>query len=238
MSRADKWAIKTDPDLLCPVLKATHDLSVEEIRRVYGIIDMYYAKTAEILDRNGVIGNFRLTYRCYMEELYKIVSTYTGEAMTEKTTGVSTKYLLYGMDINILREIAQLFGLEALVGLEDIIKEGMQALYPSSVEGTVIADGSEQTVLQSEETEVHWWEGFIDLGALQSGEQVVMREYASVITPASYKLYFDETYTGVLANPMLYIMTKPAKYGLKLTLEQVSGTLRSFPFQLFKREVS
>jgi hypothetical protein len=235
MGRVEKWAYKTDPDLIYPILKAGHDISVSLIKKTYDTIDRYYEDTSRILDNHSIIASFRLMYRSYMEELYRIFTTYDHDAALSKASALSAKYMLYNLDINILREIAQLFGLEALVGLEDIIKEGLAPLIPSSIEGTIVADGTEQNILVDSDTDVHWWEGFIDLSALDDGEQVWMKEYVSVVKPVSYNRYHDEIYTGILTNPVIYIVTKPAKFGLMITIQQLNGTMRSFPFQLFKR---
>jgi len=103
------------------------------------------------------------------------------------------------------------------------------------IEGTLTADGTEQTVVEETGTLEFKLDGYIDLSNLASGDTVVVREYMKVKSNGSYVKYAEETYSGSQPLPLLHIITKPARYGLKITLQQTSGTYRSFDYQFFKR---
>jgi hypothetical protein len=51
----------------------------------------------------------------------------------------------------------------------------------------------------------------------------------------SYVKYAEETFSGAQSLPLLHVITKPAVYGLKITLQQTAGTNRSYQYQFFKR---
>jgi hypothetical protein len=233
-TRSEKWALKTSPDLLFPKLEALHEASSAEIKETYDAIDSMYARVAPILDKYGIVGSARLMYRCFMEECYRITRNFTDKTRDIEATAVYFKYLLYGAEETVLNEICRLFDIIPMGGIDYIAERIASELKGIPIEGTIVADGSEQTILESSETETHYFAGYVDLSELAAGEQVIMKEYVSLVLPVDYKSYHDETYTGVLSNPVLFIYTRPARCGLKLTMKQISGTHRNFKFQLFR----
>jgi len=82
-------------------------------------------------------------------------------------------------------------------------------------------------------------EGFIDLSELVAGEAVKVREEMSIVTPVSYKAYYEKEYSGVQALPLLFVLTRPARYGIKvtMTMETAPAADRFFRVQWFKRRI-
>jgi len=105
----------------------------------------------------------------------------------------------------------------------------------SPIEGTLTADGSEQTVVEATGTLEFQLDGYIDLSNMASGDTVVVREYMKIASGGNYVKYAEETYSGAQSIPLLHIVTKPARYALKVTLQQTAGTNRDYPYQFFKR---
>jgi len=110
--RAKIWEIKTRPELLHPILEAKHEQMVESIKKHYTSIDEIYGRVAEILDRNGIIAQARLLYRSYAEELWKLAHNYGGKTLQNQAGAVYSTYFRYGLDADILKEIALLFAIE------------------------------------------------------------------------------------------------------------------------------
>jgi len=112
--------------------------------------------------------------------------------------------------------------------------------FDDPIEGTLspAALGTEYDVVVSEVGVSHYLEGWIDLSAMAAGDAVEIAYYVSLVTPVSYKLYAKETYSDAQAIPALHIVTLPARYGIKVTLKQTAGTLRSFPYQIFRRRTA
>jgi hypothetical protein len=103
------------------------------------------------------------------------------------------------------------------------------------IEGTLTADGTEQIVASRTDTLEFQLDGYIDLSNLASGDTIVIREWMIIKSGGSYVRYAEATYSGAQSPPLLHIITKPAVYGLKVTLQQTAGTYRSFDYQFFVR---
>ncbi len=122
--RAKRWKIKTSPELWHPVLESKHEVSSQLISLHYTQIDAIYERVAEILDRYGIISQVRLLYRSFAEEMYKLSKTITKSAIQYQAEAVSRKYLFYGADRDVLREIARLFNLDVLKYFKEGTAEG------------------------------------------------------------------------------------------------------------------
>ena len=107
------------------------------------------------------------------------------------------------------------------------------------LEGTVSpsALNTETTVVEVTPGKPAYLEGYIDASALASGDSIEIKWYAMIESGGEYKLIESETYNGPLNKPLIYVITAPAKYGLKITITQTEGTLRSFPYQFFLRQI-
>ncbi|MEM2607369.1 MAG: hypothetical protein QXH97_00350 [Candidatus Bathyarchaeia archaeon] len=109
--------------------------------------------------------------------------------------------------------------------------------FDTPIEGSLTADGTEQNLILDEisgNPQRHI-EGYVDLSALASGDTIVIRQYMKIAATGDYVKYAEETYSGAQTLPLLHIITKPARYGLKLTLQQTAGTYRSFAYQFFRK---
>jgi hypothetical protein len=74
-------------------------------------------------------------------------------------------------------------------------------------------------------------EGWIDLSQLQSGDAVVIKIYVAV-DGVNYRTYATVTYKGPVPDPVIRIhsMQLCKSMMFKVTITQISGTLRSFPY--------
>jgi len=80
-------------------------------------------------------------------------------------------------------------------------------------------------------------EGHIDLSALEAGDAITISESISIVTPVAYKEYAASDYSGVQGLPLLYVETKPGRYGIKVDLTQTAGVVKTFPYQFFVKRV-
>jgi len=96
------------------------------------------------------------------------------------------------------------------------------------------------TIVLSEVGVVHRVECYVDLSELAAGESLFVEEAMSIVTPVSYKDYAVEEYSGVQTLPMLFVVTKPARYGLRVNLRMDAAPAadRSFPYQWFRKRVA
>lgn len=104
--------------------------------------------------------------------------------------------------------------------------------------GTLTATGAEDTIRELTGTTDLKLHCFIDLTAMQAGDTIKVRQYMTIKSAGSPIKYAEEEYSGVQALPMLYVVTKPAKYGIKITLEQTAGTNRDYDWQTFTEQAA
>jgi hypothetical protein len=99
--------------------------------------------------------------------------------------------------------------------------------------GTLTADGTEQTIVESNVTgEI---EGWIDLANMALGDSVTIKIYVKMKLNGSYRLYDSTTYSDVQTYPAIHIVKVPSKYGFKVTLQQTAGTYKNFDYNFFRR---
>ncbi len=103
--------------------------------------------------------------------------------------------------------------------------------------GTLSATGAEDTIKEITAT-VNKLHCFVDLTAMQAGDTIVVRQYMKIKAAGTFIKYADETYSDVQALPMLYVVTKPAKDGIRITLEQTAGTNRDYDWQTFQEKAA
>jgi len=85
----------------------------------------------------------------------------------------------------------------------------------------------------------HYVEAYIDLSSLAEGESITVKQYMKIRPDGDFRKYAEETYTGVQPLPLLYVVTKPAVYGLKIEIEMTNPPARdkSFDYQVFIKTV-
>ena len=74
-------------------------------------------------------------------------------------------------------------------------------------------------------------EGYIDLSQLANDEEVIVKEYAAV-DGVSLRKFLGVGFVGPVDEPIVrfHAKTLPSFALYRVTLTQVSGTLRSFPY--------
>jgi hypothetical protein len=101
-------------------------------------------------------------------------------------------------------------------------------------------DGTEKNVVLDEVSgnPSRFLEGYIDLSPMASGDTIVIRQYMKITATGDYVKYAEETYSGAQTLPLLYIVTKPGRYGIKITAQQTAGTNRTLTYQFFRRRTA
>jgi hypothetical protein len=112
--------------------------------------------------------------------------------------------------------------------------------FDTPIEGTVTMDGTEKVVILDEVAgnPQRFLEGYIDLSPMASGDTIVIRQYMKIASAGDYVKYAEETYSDAQSIPLLYIVTKPGRYGIKVTAQQTAGTNRTFTYQFFRRKTT
>jgi hypothetical protein len=112
--------------------------------------------------------------------------------------------------------------------------------FDTPIEGTVAMNGTELNVVLDEVTgnPQRFLEGYIDLTPMDSGDTIVVRQYMKIASAGAYVKYAEETYSGAQTLPLLYIVSKSGRYGIKITAQQTAGTNRTLQYQFFRRKTT
>jgi len=109
-------------------------------------------------------------------------------------------------------------------------------VFDAPIEGEAVMDGSEKIIVldEIEGNPPRYLEGYIDLSRLEEGDKVLIKHYVKVQLNGQYREYFKREY-GKMSTQLLYVATKPAKYGIKITAKQTAGRYKTLPYQFFRR---
>jgi len=97
----------------------------------------------------------------------------------------------------------------------------------------------EKTVVDSTLGVPHKLEGFVDLSDVDGSIDVM--QYMQIQSGGSYRKYAEELYeeADVSNLPALYVVSKPGRYGIKITLKRDTAPSRNvvYPYQIFRRRI-
>ncbi len=105
--------------------------------------------------------------------------------------------------------------------------------FRSIAEGSILADGSEQTIL--EVTQSGRFAGYVSLREMQAGDTVYLSQYVKI--DGTYDRYRREPYQDVQTDPAIYITPKEVVTGMKITIQQTVGTFREIDFNFIIEEL-
>jgi len=114
--RSRNWRIATLPRHFHVTLKAKHEQAAKYVKEAYDSIDRLYQEVAKFLDDWGVIANERGIYRSFLEECWRLKSRFTGETLVLEGEALAIKYMLYGLDPDLILAIADLTGVPIFYG--------------------------------------------------------------------------------------------------------------------------
>lgn len=101
------------------------------------------------------------------------------------------------------------------------------------IEGTFTANNEDRPIIQIELGKPFMISAYIDLSNMTDEDEITIRQYIKIQQTGNYILYAEKPYIGAQRIKLLHIMTKPAKYGLKITLQQHNTDYKQFPYQAF-----
>jgi hypothetical protein len=99
-------------------------------------------------------------------------------------------------------------------------------------EGTLTADGTEQTVAELTSSEPAKFHGWLSLGNMDLGDKVTIRTYGRDQAGA-YKTHAVELYEDALEQPMVNVIEKITE-AYQITLQQTAGVYRSYDYRFYK----
>ena len=103
--------------------------------------------------------------------------------------------------------------------------------------GSLLMTGVEQTIKEILTT-INKLHCFVDLTPMVAADTVVVRQYMKIASAGAFVQYAEETYNDAQTLPLLYIVTKPANYGIRVTIAQTAGTMRTFDWETFQEKAA
>ena len=234
VQRAKLWDKKMRGDVYTQYLEATKAQALAKVQSYQATYQHILEMVKQILWYRGIETHLVQEYMWYALELWQLTQKYSSNALLKESEATYLKYLYKGRDKLVLREIASSLGIKLSTD-EQIFKNlGVEIVVPREViaEGTLTADGTEQTVV--EYTGLAVVSGYIDLQNMASGDTVVIRAYVKFGPGKTYKKYAEETYSGPQDLPALYVLPRLTVYGFKVTLQQTAGTYKNFDYVFVK----
>ena len=104
--------------------------------------------------------------------------------------------------------------------IQDFLEEGT---------GTLTADGTLQIVRAYTGTGI--LHCYIDLTNMASGDTTVISQFMTIKTAGSYRKFAEETYSGAQTLPLLHIVARPGKFGVRINLQQTAGTNKAYDWE-------
>jgi hypothetical protein len=98
--------------------------------------------------------------------------------------------------------------------------------------GSIVADGTEQELVSHVGLGTYY--GLISLHEMGGSDVVEISLYGRMTEGGDWRRYWKERYTRTQADPLVHLMPKTIKHGFRVTLRQVSGTMRTFEYAFFK----
>lgn len=173
-------------------------------------------------------------YMWYAEKLEKLSRTYNSNALQIQVDALYLWYLARGLRETTLRAIPKALGLN-VSSTVDIVERVLAPLLLKIVgKGTVTADGSEQKLI--EYVGLTTLTGYLDLSNMMDGDTVTVREYVKIKEDKEYVLYHQEVFYGKQPYPALYFLPRVTASSFKITIQQTTGTFKSFDY-IFIKEI-
>jgi len=222
------WDAKVKGDVYATQLKAVKPIVLDRVATYQATHEYLISMVRNIVGQSGDEGALIHEYLWYAQKLWKFAHTYKSKALQLQSDALFLWYLARGRNEVILRTVALALGIK-ISSTENIIERiWVPILLQEIGKGTLIADGTEQTLL--EYVGMAMIQGYIDLQNMTEGDTVRIRAYVKIIEDGDYKLYEEEVYSGAQPQPALYFVPKLSGYAFKATLEQIAGVYKSFDY--------
>jgi len=231
------WDAKMNPNVYSANLSAVKELAMGKVMQYQTTHESIISMVKRIVEQFGCEGAKVHEYMWYAQKLWKLTQTYGSKALQNEADSLYLYYRLKGDNDVVLRAIAQSLGIK-ISGIEDILRTiaievGVPSVLAIIAEGTILTDGSEQVLLEYTGN-IAMIQGWIDLSNMEDGDNIVIRQYVKINPEEEYVLYNSETYSDKQSAPALYVMPRLSGHALKVTIQQTSGTYKSFSYLFAK----
>jgi hypothetical protein len=99
--------------------------------------------------------------------------------------------------------------------------------------GVLTATGGEDVVLEYADSEPFKIQGWINLKNMAAGDVVVITQRFTLQNDTEPSIFAQRTYKDTQSQPLIHITPREILKGVKVTIQQTSGTLKSFPHEFY-----
>lgn len=232
IERVQMWDAKVRGDVYAEQLSATKPLALPKVASYMATHEHLISVVKSVVGRFGTEASRTQEYMWYAEKLEKIARTYRDKALQVQADSLYLWYVLRGMNDVVLRSIAQALGIKISPMGEIIDRVLSPLLLKILAEGSITADGSEQTILEYHGLAMI--SGYIDLSSMDEEDEVIVRAYTIIERGGEFKLYRSETFIGRQAEPALYVLPRLSAHGFKVTIQQTKGSYKTLKYLFVK----
>jgi len=100
-------------------------------------------------------------------------------------------------------------------------------------EDVLTADGTVQTLVEAEGLGLYY--GLLSLDKMDMADKVVVETWVRVVSGGAWRRYARMEYAGRQDDPCLVWFPVLARYGFKVTLEQVAGVYKTYEYGFYRR---
>ncbi|MEM2568166.1 MAG: hypothetical protein QXH20_06845 [Candidatus Bathyarchaeia archaeon] len=230
--RLEMWDKKMNPSVYSAYLEATKPLAIPKV----GAYQVTHESLISLV-RSALSGfpselAVMQQYMWFAEKLWKLSNQYKGNALQKEADALYLWHLARGGNDLALRAVAKALGI-IISSTEEILERAMAPLLLKVLaEGSVTADGSEQTILDYRGLAMI--SGYIDLSSMEEEDEIVVRVYTQIESGGEFKLYRQETIIGKQIEPALYVLSRLSAYGFRVTVQQTKGSYKTFKYVFVK----
>lgn len=232
IERAMLWDAKMRGDVYATQLSATKSLALPKIASYMTTHEYLISIVKNVTSQMSAESSRTQEYMWYAQKMERLVRTYKSDALQKEADSLYLWFLSRGLNDVALRAIAQALGIR-ISTLETIMERIMAPLLLKVIaEGSITANGTEQTLLEYHGLAII--SGYIDLSSMDLEDTVIIKAYVKMEKGGDWVLYRPETFVGKQTEPALYIMPRLSAYAFKITIQQTTGTFKTFKYLFIK----
>lgn len=104
--RVRKYELTVNGDIVKTKFDALKDFMVEQQQSQQALIESMETAVRAILDKQGIVGNFRVPYLNFARRIFAAKGSQTGAALAKIVSAEKAKAVALGLDSAVLDEIA------------------------------------------------------------------------------------------------------------------------------------
>jgi len=227
--RLKRWKAKTEPDLVAQAYTASREVQLALGSQAQLELGNIVARVRDFIEKRVRNPAIKQMYLAYSHEVGQIPKKYKGKLADIMAASEAIKWMLRGLDINTLKDIARLFNLNIGPIIEEIMLKKVELeTIPIDREVQITETGVEVTLVEFIDDRVQRVETYIDLQPMGSDDIVQIIEYVRVQPDGDFRKFNDEDiYVDKLSAPLIRIPDRLIRYGYKVTIRSLKYAPRT-----------